>query len=154
MDDEGRARGGRRAATGMRVMATLLFAVVAACSRGDATPRGKLVAVHVSDFKLTTKSLTVPSGYVTFRVRSTGPSTHEFVVDRTDVPADALPLDPNGLTVNEDSKKLHAVGELGEVRLNSTRDLTLDLKPGHYVMYCNLEGHYRGGMYAMLEVTG
>lgn len=137
----------------MRVVAALLVAAAAACSRGDAAPRGTLVGVHVSDFKLSTKTSSVPAGYVTFRIRNTGPSTHKFVVDRTDLVADALPLRANGITVNEDSKQLHAAGELGEIRLDSTRDLTLDLKPGHYVLFCNLEGHYRGGMYATLEVT-
>ena len=107
----------------------------------------------MSDFKLSTKTTKVPAGYVTFRIRNTGPSTHEFVVDRTDVAADALPLRANDITVDEDSKQLHAAGELAEIRLDTTRDLTLDLKPGHYVLFCNLEGHYRGGMYAALEVT-
>jgi uncharacterized cupredoxin-like copper-binding protein len=132
----------------------LFLIACAACSRGDATPQGTLVRVQVSDFKLVTKIEKVPSGYVTFRVHNIGPSTHEFVVDRTDIAADDLPLRPNNFTVNEDSKHLDGVGELGEIRLEATRDLTLDLKPGHYVMYCNLEGHYRGGMYASIEVTG
>ena len=34
------------------------------------------------------------------------------------------------------------------MRLGATRDLTLQaLTPGHYVLFCNLYGHYRGGMY-------
>jgi hypothetical protein len=144
----------RRAAGGLRIVAAFLVLAGAACSRGDATPRGTLVAVKVSDFKLVTTIEKVPSGYVTFRIHNAGPSTHEFIVDRTDVAADALPLRVNGLTVNEDSKKVHAAGELGAIRLDSTRDLTLRLKPGNYVLYCNLEGHYRGGMYANIEVTG
>jgi uncharacterized cupredoxin-like copper-binding protein len=137
----------------VRVVAALLVAVAAACSRGDATPRGTLVGVHLTDFKLSAKVPSVKAGYVTFRINNTGPSTHEFVVNRTENAADALPLRANDITVNEDSKKLRAVGELGEIRLDSTRDLTLDMKPGHYVLYCNLEGHYRGGMFASFEVT-
>jgi uncharacterized cupredoxin-like copper-binding protein len=30
--------------------------------------------------------------------------------------------------------------------------MVLNLTPGRYVMYCNLEGHYLGGMYAALTV--
>ena len=141
----------RRAATAVLVVG-LLVSVGGACSRGDATPRGRLVSVQLSDFKLTTPTLSVPPGYVTFRVRNAGPSMHEFIVDRTDVAADALPLNADGITVDEKSKKLRTVDDLDEVRLNATRDLTLDLDPGRYVLYCNLEGHYRGGMYAMVEV--
>lgn len=109
--------------------------------------------VRLEDFKLTTERLAVPAGYVTFRIHNAGPSTHEFIVAASEIAADALPLRANGITVDEESKKLHPAGELGDIRLDSTRDLTLKLEPGHYVLYCNLEGHYRGGMYAIVEVT-
>jgi len=125
-----------------------------ACTRGDAAPRGKLVSVRESDFKLTTDTVLVHAGLVTFRVHNSGPSTHEFNVDRTDLAADALPLQANGLSVNEDSKRMHRVGDMDGLRLGTTHDLTLRLTPGHYVVYCNLEGHYLGGMYALLEVAG
>jgi uncharacterized cupredoxin-like copper-binding protein len=152
--EQGRALRHRRVATtSLRVAATLLLAVAAACSRSDATPRGALVPVRLQDFKVTTERLTVPAGYVTFRIHNAGPSTHELIVAASEIAADALPLRANGITVDEDSKKLHAAGELGDIRLDATRDLTLKLEPGHYVLYCNLEGHYRGGMYAIIEVT-
>jgi uncharacterized cupredoxin-like copper-binding protein len=150
--ERGRTLGHGALTAGLRVVGALLVVVAAACSRGDATPRGTLVPVRTSDFKLTAGRLAVPAGYVTFRVHNTGASTHELIVTRTDIAADALPLRANGITVDEDSKQLHAAGELGEVRLGATRDLTLNLKPGHYVLFCNLEGHYRGGMYALVEV--
>ena len=152
--EPGRALRHRRVATaGLRVVAGLCLVVAAACSRGDATPRGTLVNVKLEDFKLTTQRVAVPTGYVTFRIRNAGPSTHEFIVARSELAADALPLRANGITVDEDSKRLHPAGELGDIRLDSTRDLTLKLTPGHYVLYCNLEGHYRGGMFAIVEVT-
>lgn len=145
-------RHGRVVTAGLRAVGALLVVVAAACSRGDATSRGTLVPVHTSDFKLTVGRLAVPAGYVTFRVHNTGPSTHEFIVTRTDIAADALPLRANGITVDEDSKRLHPAGQLGEIRLDATRDLTLKLEPGQYDVFCNLEGHYRGGMYAVVEV--
>jgi uncharacterized cupredoxin-like copper-binding protein len=132
----------------------LLIGIAAACSRGDAAPKGAPVNVREHDFAMTTSTQTVHAGYVTFHVTNTGPSTHEFLVDRTDVAADALPLQKNDITANEDSPRLHEVGSLSEVRLGATRDLTLKLPAGNYVMFCNLSGHYRGGMYAALKVTG
>ena len=36
--------------------------------------------------------------------------------------------------------------------LHRTEDLTLDLKPGRYVLWCNLEGHYLGGMHETFDV--
>jgi uncharacterized cupredoxin-like copper-binding protein len=31
--------------------------------------------------------------------------------------------------------------------------LALSLQPGRYVFFCNMEGHYMGGMHGVLEVT-
>jgi uncharacterized cupredoxin-like copper-binding protein len=142
-----------RPATGRFVLAMLLMALAVGCARGEATPKGALVNVRMDDYKLEPSFETVPAGFVTFRVDNPSPSTHELVVARTSVAADALPLRANGIAVNEDSKKIRAVADVGEIRLNTTHDLTLKLKAGHYVLFCNLEGHYRGGMYATVEVT-
>ena len=86
-----------------------------------------------------------------FRIENRGPSTHEFVVVRTDVPAGGLPLGPDGLRVDEDSPLLHHTGELDEVQLGSSGTLVLRLPPGHYALICNLEGHYLGGMHLALD---
>jgi uncharacterized cupredoxin-like copper-binding protein len=139
---------------GRVLLAMLLVGIAAACSRGDAAPRGVLVGVRERDFALTTNVPLVHAGYVTFRVHNAGPSTHEFLVARTDLPADALPLHKNDITVNEDSSRVHEVGSLDDVRLGTTRNLTLKLPAGHYVLFCNLSGHYRGGMYSLLTVSG
>jgi uncharacterized cupredoxin-like copper-binding protein len=150
---EGRATQRRRAGCGLLAIALLALAGAAGCSRGDAAPRGRVVKVHERDFKLTASVERVHAGLVTFRVHNTGPSTHEFLVSRSEVPADALPLRANALSVNEDSKQLHAVDEIGELRLGSTHELTVRLTPGRYALFCNLEGHYRGGMYVTLDVV-
>jgi uncharacterized cupredoxin-like copper-binding protein len=132
----------------------LFVGIAAACSRGDAAPKGAPVNVKEHDFALTTDVPVVHAGYVTFRVRNSGASTHEFIVARTDVAADALPLQKNDISVNEDSPRIHEAGSISEIRLNATRVLTLKLPAGHYVLFCNLSGHYRGGMYALLTVSG
>jgi uncharacterized cupredoxin-like copper-binding protein len=36
--------------------------------------------------------------------------------------------------------------------IDDRQTMVLDLAAGHYVLYCNLEGHYLGGMYAALTV--
>jgi uncharacterized cupredoxin-like copper-binding protein len=151
--NERRGDGHRRGQFGRVLIAMLLIGIAAACSRGDAAPRGAPVNVHEHDFALTTDAPLVHAGYVTFHVHNTGPSTHEFIVARTDVAADALPLHKDDITVDEDSPQIHEVGSLGGVRLDATRNLTLKLDPGHYVLFCNFAGHYRGGMYALLTVA-
>ncbi len=97
------------------------------------------VEITQRDFRFHANVTSVPAGTVTFRVHNRGPSTHEFNVDRTELPDGSLPLRADGLTVNE-------------VSYQSTDELTVHLKPGHYVLYCNLEGHYLGGMHVSLTV--
>ncbi len=135
-------------------MAVVLFGpVLTACSSKSSQARGARVVVVEHDFKITASTNSVPAGMVTLQVKNHGPSTHEINVDETSVGSGALPLLANSLQVNEDSSSLHNVGSLSGIRVGTTQDLTLRLKPGHYVLFCNLEGHYLGGMHVALEVT-
>jgi hypothetical protein len=52
-----------------------------------------------------------------------------------------------------DEEKFDHVGEISEVDTLTTQDLVLHLAPGRYIFYCNLEGHYLGGMHGVLEVS-
>ena len=105
------------------------------------------------DFRLAASPVSVRAGIVTLVIENRGPSTHELNVDRSSLASGALPLRANTLQVNEDSTQLVNVGSLGDIPMRSTRRLTLKLTPGRYVLFCNLEGHYLGGMHAELDVT-
>jgi uncharacterized cupredoxin-like copper-binding protein len=87
---------------------------------------------------------------VTFDVLNNGPSTHEFIVDRTTLDAGNLPLD--GMSVVEDSPLLHREGSVQSAELGSRHKLTLKLAPGTYVVYCNLAGNYLSGMHVTINV--
>jgi uncharacterized cupredoxin-like copper-binding protein len=117
----------------------------------EKTPSGSPVDVTLKDFDMSPATQTARAGDVVFHVNNQAPITHEFVVVHTNLPADALPIGPDGLSVNEDW--LSPVGELDEVTAGDTGLLPLDLPPGRYVFFCNLEGHYLGGMHGVLEVT-
>src|SRR5262249_24289350 len=110
------------------------------------------VNVTQRDFKFQSDKATVPARTVTFRVHNRGPSAREFNVARTTLPDGGLPLRADGLTANEDSPPLHRIDSLNDVSYQDTQELTVHLTPGHYVMYCNLEGHYLGGMHVSLTV--
>ncbi|MGZ6546318.1 MAG: sulfocyanin-like copper-binding protein [Actinomycetota bacterium] len=94
----------------------------------------------------------MPAGNVRFDVYNQGPATHEFVVVRTNLRASRLPIASDGLTVNEEA--LDAVGQISQIDIWSTETLDLDLTPGRYVFFCNVEGHYMGGMRGSIVVTG
>jgi uncharacterized cupredoxin-like copper-binding protein len=122
----------------------------AACSTA-AQPKGQVVDITLKDFHIDNGTASVTGGDVVMQVHNEAPATHEFVVVRTNLPADGLPLGPDGLSVNEDW--LDRVGELNEVPAGTVGTLPLHLAPGRYVFFCNLDGHYLGGMHAVLEVS-
>jgi uncharacterized cupredoxin-like copper-binding protein len=135
------------------VLAALALAVPLTVARRQApTPSGTPVNVLLQDFKVRMDAAVVPAGTVSFRLLGQGPTTHEFIVVRTDLSPDKLPLQPDGLTVNEEALGVELVDEADGLDIDDRQTLDLRLAPGHYVMYCNLEGHYLGGMYAALTV--
>lgn len=95
---------------------------------------------------------TVPAGMVTFAVTNDSKDIiHEMVV----APLTSMNVEP---PYNADENKIDedAAGHLGEVaELNpgQTGSLGIDLKPGQYLLYCNIPGHYIGGMWTVLTVT-
>ena len=114
-------------------------------------PAASILDVNVKDFKIEPSLPVIEDGFVTLRVQNEGPATHEFVVVRSGLAADQLPIAADGLSVDED--RMVPLGELSEVPAGESGVLTLALTPGRYVLFCNLEGHYLIGMSASIEVT-
>jgi uncharacterized cupredoxin-like copper-binding protein len=135
------------------VLAALALVVFLTAERQDEpAPRGTPVNVRLEDFKVQRDMAVVPAGTVSFRILNQGPTTHEVNVVRTDRAPDKLPLQRDGLTVNEDAPGIDFLDEAEGLDIDDRQTLVLGLAPGHYVLYCNLEGHYLGGMYAALTV--
>ena len=133
------------------VAAALALVLGSACT-GAAPPRaGASVVIHEHDFRIDASTATVAAGTVAIQVHNDSPATHEFVVVRTDDPDDRLPIAADGISVDEDV--LTSVGELSDVPAGADETLSLSLQPGRYVFFCNMEGHYMGGMHGVLEVT-
>jgi uncharacterized cupredoxin-like copper-binding protein len=147
-------RAGRRWAWALAlVLAALALAVpLTVARRHEPTPSGTPVNVLLKDFEVQADAAAVPAGTVSFRILGQGPTTHEFVVVRTDRAPDKLPLQRDGLTVNEEAPGIDLVDEAGSLDIDDRQTLVLRMAPGHYVMYCNFEGHYLGGMHAALTV--
>jgi uncharacterized cupredoxin-like copper-binding protein len=135
------------------VLAALALAVpLTVARRQEPTPSSTPVNVLLEDFKVRQDPAVVPAGTVSFRILNQGPTTHEYIVVRTDRAPDKLPLQRDGLTVNEEAPGIDLLDEAEGLDIDDRQTLVLDLAAGHYVMYCNLEGHYLGGMHAALTV--
>lgn len=139
---------GRSSRLRLAVAAVLVFA---GCTGAPPEPEGPVFPVRLKDFWTETNTDSSPGGMVTLRIANRGTATHEFVVARTDLPDDALPLGPDGLSVDE--RLIEPLDEIEEVPSGAVMYLTVPMEPGAYVIFCNLEGHYLSGMHDPLIIT-
>ena len=90
---------------------------------------GQTVKIGESEYKLDPSDATLKAGSVTLDVTNDGTITHN------------LQIEGNGVEETTDSL---APGDTGE--------LTVDLKPGSYEMYCTIDGHKDLGMEGTVTV--
>ena len=94
----------------------------------------------------------VKTGNVTFDVTNLSRSlVHEMIVVAVENPNTPLPYDYNTGQIPE--KQVKMLGETDELQPNADKTITLDLKPGFYLLICNVPGHYAAGMWTPLTVT-
>ena len=144
----------RRAPAMLAVLAAIaLVGVGCSSDSGGGPPSGEpgdgTIVTSEKDFEIALEESSTAAGSVTFDITNDGPSTHEFVVFKTDLAQDALPVE--GATVAEDT--LDLVDEQEDIAPGVGATLTVDLDAGTYVVICNIEGHYSAGMHAALTVT-
>ena len=92
----------------------------------------------------------MPAGNIVLRLSNRGPDDHELLVVRRGRPD--LPLRADGLTVDEATLEPRTIGVLEAGQAGTHRSLRLHLRPGHYQLFCNMSGHYLGGMHARFKV--
>jgi uncharacterized cupredoxin-like copper-binding protein len=94
----------------------------------------------------------VKAGRITFRVQNAAKTErHEMIVARVKDPNAPLPYDAAKHRVIE--SKLQALGEASGIKPGETKTLTVTLKPGKYLLLCNVGGHYAAGMVSAFEVV-
>jgi iron uptake system component EfeO len=131
------------------IAATVAVTIVGCNGAAAAAP--KAVNAAVTEFKISSDATKVAAGDVTFTISNKGAAIHEFVVVRTDLADDKLPKDAEGLVA--EGGPLAAVDEVEDITPGSSKTLTVKLEPGHYVFFCNLAGHYVGGMHGTVEAV-
>ena len=135
------------------VLVVLAIAVpLTVARRQEPTLSGTPVNVLLDDFEVERDAAVVRAGTVRFEIRNQGPTTHEIIVVRTGLDPDKLPLQSDGLTVDEEGEGVEFLDEAEGLDIDDRQTMVLDMAAGNYVLYCNLEGHYLGGMHAPLTV--
>ena len=125
---------------------------LSACSSGSATSEGEstVVRVTVRDFHIEVSPARIPAGPTRLVVVNEGPDTHEILVARTSA---TLPLRRDGLTVDEDTLEPVTIGVAEGESPDAVEVLRVKLRPGRYELFCNMAGHYLGGMSAQLVAS-
>jgi uncharacterized cupredoxin-like copper-binding protein len=123
----------------LAVLAALLIA-----SNSDAA--SKTTTVTLSEFKVKPSPARVTHGKVTFKVKNAGDMEHELVILRTSTKAAKLKVSGNRAVEKGE------VGEIEDVAAGKSKSHAFNLKKGHYVLLCNIPGHYKAGMYADFTV--
>jgi uncharacterized cupredoxin-like copper-binding protein len=132
------------------VLAMGVAAFLAACGGS------KTIDAALTSYKITISDSSASAGEVTFHVHNdaTDDLTHEFVVFKTDFPADQLPLTAEGI-VDEEAAGITLIDEAEDIEPGASTDLTVTLDPGKYVLVCNVDSdelHYQHGMHVAFTV--
>ena len=122
------------------------------------------VNATLTTYTLTLSANTASAGKVTFHVTNAATDQkHEFVIFKTDLPVDKLPMKDSGdgsgtLQIDEEGTGVQHIDEIPDTDLpaGATKDLTVDLQPGRYIIVCNLVvngiSHFMQGMHVVFTV--
>jgi uncharacterized cupredoxin-like copper-binding protein len=76
---------------------------------------------------------------------------HEMIVVSVDDPTKPLPLEAS--VSKADENQFTSMGEVSELPAGKSGSLSVELKPGKYLLICNVPGHLMAGMSVPFTVT-
>jgi uncharacterized cupredoxin-like copper-binding protein len=118
--------------------ASAAVAVAVAVPLALASTSASTVSVTEKEFKITPSATSAKAGKVTFKIKNTGALDHTFDVVKTTLPVGKLPVKNQRVT-------LKPLATSGPFKPGKGGTLTLTLKPGKYVLFCNVKAHYGAG---------
>ena len=133
----------------LMVVALLVTTALTGCASGPSK-----VDVSLTTYVITLSTDSVKAGEVTFHVTNDAVDlVHEFVIFKTDLPEDQLPLTAENI-VDEEGAGITFINEVEDVEVGTSKDLTVTLEPGRYVLLCNTSEnlHYQHGMHIVFTV--
>lgn len=125
-----------------------LFTMVSCSQAMEPLPSDVNVIVDMKEYSIALSVATVKAGAVKFGIRNNGTMVHDFDLIRTDLALDKLPIDSGAAKARDDG----LVKQMINIAANRSATLSANLTAGHYVIICNVAGHYQLGMRAELKV--
>jgi len=133
----------------LMVVSLLVTTALSGCASGPSQ-----VDVSLTTYVITLSTDSVNAGEVVFHVTNDATDlVHEFVIFKTDLPEDQLPLNAENI-VDEAGAGITFINEVEDVEQGTSKDLTVTLEPGRYVLLCNTaeNNHYTRGMHIVFTV--
>jgi uncharacterized cupredoxin-like copper-binding protein len=112
---------------------------------GSASASATVVPVKLGEFYVKLPSTTLKAGEYTFKAENVGTIMHMLMVEKAPVVMEK----PNQPSEEEGV----AIADTGTFPPGQTKSITVTLKPGKYVLFCNVPGHYAAGQHATMTVT-
>jgi uncharacterized cupredoxin-like copper-binding protein len=126
-----------------------LLTLIASCSQApEVLPADVNVIVDFKEYTITLNTPTAKAGIVKFGIRNQGTMVHDFDLIKTDLAPDKLPIDGASAKAKTDG----LVKQMINIAQGRVTTLEAKLDAGHYVIICNVAGHYQLGMRAELTV--
>ena len=120
-------------------------AMMGSASGGRAAPAGvHTVRVKLGEMWVRPQYTSVQAGKVTFVTQNVGKLEHELMVERA-----PIAMEGPGRPTEE-----AAQGMIEDMEPGEGGQMTLNLKPGSYALFCNVAGHYAAGQHVRFTVTG
>lgn len=110
------------------------------------------VNIMLQEWRMMSDKARIPAGEVKFSIQNRGQETHEVVLLKTNLAYDAIPHHSSGGI--DENKSGDLIDEIEDITSKSGKSMTVNLKPGNYVLLCNMvemengekEEHYKMGM--------
>jgi uncharacterized cupredoxin-like copper-binding protein len=118
-------------------------AAIPSSSAASPATRG-VVSVKLGEMFVRPDVTRAVAGKVTFHVRNTGKLVHEMIVGRVPI---------KGPLASGKMSEATSAGEVAELKPGTANSVKLSLKPGKYILFCNVPGHFAAGQHVALTVT-
>ncbi|MDP2950312.1 MAG: sulfocyanin-like copper-binding protein [Chloroflexota bacterium] len=144
-----------RKAVTLAAFALILAAALLMGACGSESQPAQVVSATVGspslgEYSLVLDKPSIPAGKTRFQVRNEGLIDHDFIVMETNLPPNGLKIIANKVDIPASGRE---VGRTIVILAGREQSVTVNLKPGKYVVTCNIDGHYQEGAYTTLEVT-
>jgi len=107
--------------------------------------------ISLTEWKVTVVG-TIKSGKTDLTITNVGVAPHELLVFQSDRKPSAYPTDAAG-DIKEEGAGVTLVSDGDNIDPAGSQTRGIDLAPGTYLFVCNIPGHFKQGMFAVVTVA-